>query len=253
MPEGDIAATLIEKGPLATVSPPTSGNAWSRRFLEKAFPVPEPRRGMHVDIYLHTLAGLSGHVGRMETIGGQYRDHGAGLFAGLPLVDRMAQHLHDYHDRCRWQSEFLDRSGIRHDPTEWKTGNKRYEGVWRRFTVFHELMWLLPVNSTVILVDEGTWGENPIFPQRTAVRFPHDDENPRGKPRDDQDAIEKLEALRLQGADFCAFIQPALWWFRKLVGFQHHLREHYSCELEKEFLIVFNLKRRNSAEEPGNA
>jgi glycosyltransferase involved in cell wall biosynthesis len=244
LPEGDIAEALIKEGPVAGVGPPTSGNAWSRKFLETVFPMPEPRRGMHVDIYLHTLGGLSGKLGRIDEIGGKYRDHGTGLFAGLPLVERVAQHLRDYHDRCRWQSDFLSRAGIRHDPAEWKTGNQQYERVWRRFGVFQELSWLLPVNSKFILFDRGSGGAAVIIPQRTALRFHEADGDPRDTPPDTAGAIERLESLRSQGAQFCVFAPPGLWWFRKLDGFREYLRAHYSCEIEKEFLIVFNLTRR---------
>ena len=244
LPEGDIAELLIKEGPLAALGSPTSGNAWSRKFLETAFPMPEPRRGMHIDVYLTTLAGLSGKVGRLTHVGGNYRVHGGGLFAGLPLSDKVGQHLGDYHDRCRRQSEFLERAGIHHNPAEWKAGNRRYERVWRRFSIFQELIWLLPVNATFILLDEGAGGKGTILPQRTAVRFPRTTDDPRGRPRDDADAIEKLETLRSQGAEFCVFVPPALWWFRKLDGFREYLRAHYSCEIEKEFLVVFNLTRR---------
>jgi glycosyltransferase involved in cell wall biosynthesis len=69
-------------------TPPTSGNAWSRRFLEQVFPLPtkrpqDPGRwGMWFDDYLNTLAPFFGEVVSLTTPQGSYRIHGSNAAGG---------------------------------------------------------------------------------------------------------------------------------------------------------------------------
>jgi glycosyl transferase family 2 len=68
------------------IGPPTSGNAWSRRFLELVFPLPvreatSPREpgayfGIFFDAYLKMLAPFFGDVVSLITPQGYYRIHG---------------------------------------------------------------------------------------------------------------------------------------------------------------------------------
>ena len=39
LPEGDLRDTVLRQGPHSYPSPPTSGNAWARRFLERVCPI----------------------------------------------------------------------------------------------------------------------------------------------------------------------------------------------------------------------
>ena len=41
LPEGDLSELLIREGPAAYNWPTTSGNVWSRRFIDEVFPLPE--------------------------------------------------------------------------------------------------------------------------------------------------------------------------------------------------------------------
>ncbi len=244
LPEGDMRAAMIEGGPMVGDGPPTSGNAWSRSFLESVFPMPEPRTGMYVDSYMHALAGLSGMLGRISEPRGKYRNHGSNRYAGMSLSDRLTNNLSAYHQRCRLQSQFLLQSGNRHDPNRWKAGTSYYDQLWRRYTVFQELIALMPVGSTFVLIDEGVSGDGSVLTQRPVLRFPDTTDRKRGRPHDDSDAIATLESLRADGATFCAFVKPALWWLRRYAGFRNYLHQHYSCELEKENVVAFNLLRR---------
>lgn len=70
-------------------SPPTSGNAYSRAFLERFLPMDETvwRRGP--DGLLNALAALTGPVVSIERSLGFYRIHGRNMYAGtidLPLI-----------------------------------------------------------------------------------------------------------------------------------------------------------------------
>src|SRR5262249_34656137 len=62
--EGDFREATIVRGPDCYLSPPTSGNAWSRRVLQSILPMPEKEYRQHADTYLATLAPLFGEVRR---------------------------------------------------------------------------------------------------------------------------------------------------------------------------------------------
>lgn len=74
--QGAIAGQLLaNKG--SYVHPPTSGNVFSRKFLQKAMPIPEQEYRISADLYLCTLAALAGDVIDIEENLAQYRIHGA--------------------------------------------------------------------------------------------------------------------------------------------------------------------------------
>lgn len=60
--DGDLLEDLLQFGPDKCGgpphSPPTSGNAWSRKFLEKVFPIPEEEYKTNTDYYLFLTAPL---------------------------------------------------------------------------------------------------------------------------------------------------------------------------------------------------
>src|SRR5437870_573625 len=62
LPAGDLRGRLLEVGPGAVPFPPTSGNAWTRAFLERVLPVPAGRHLVWLDTYLAALAPLYGSV-----------------------------------------------------------------------------------------------------------------------------------------------------------------------------------------------
>src|SRR5688572_22437255 len=54
--EGDLLPHVIELGPNGYISPPTSGNAWSRKFLDNVMPMPAKPYTISADSYLCMLA-----------------------------------------------------------------------------------------------------------------------------------------------------------------------------------------------------
>ncbi len=88
LPEGDLTAAVLERGPGAYPTPPTSGNAYARRFLEQVMPVPEHLR-MAADGYLYGLAPLFGRIARVARPLGRYRQHGASSFGARPVDERL--------------------------------------------------------------------------------------------------------------------------------------------------------------------
>jgi glycosyltransferase involved in cell wall biosynthesis len=89
------------------LSPPTSGNAWSRDFLKEVFPVPTRDQGLHwIDMYLHMLAPFFGEVISLNSPQCLYRRHGEN--------DSGSARVHEYlarYPRLMTQVEITKRLG----------------------------------------------------------------------------------------------------------------------------------------------
>jgi hypothetical protein len=84
----------------AYLSPPTSGNAWGRNFLQEVFPLPTRDQGLHwIDMYLQKLAPFFGDVVSLTTPQCLYRRHGGNLwdYGVVPGVTVVPQFLYRRH------------------------------------------------------------------------------------------------------------------------------------------------------------
>jgi hypothetical protein len=104
-----------------------------------------------------------------------------------------------------------------------------------------ELADNLPKLSTCILVDNCQLGEFPVH-NRLFLPFLERDGEYAGNPADSREAITELERLRRQGATFVAIAWTAFWWLETYSDFISHLRMHYTCRLENERLMLFELR-----------
>lgn len=73
--QGNLRDAVLEEG--VYISPPTSGNVFSRRFLEAVLPMPEPQWVQAADAYLISIAALHGEIGALSEPLGYYRMHAA--------------------------------------------------------------------------------------------------------------------------------------------------------------------------------
>lgn len=71
---GDLRSDLLKS---VNIYPPTTGNVYSRKLLEKLFPIPERTWLSHSDAYLAWLAPFYGHVLSIVNPLGDFRLHGA--------------------------------------------------------------------------------------------------------------------------------------------------------------------------------
>lgn len=81
LPYGDLREIVLKEG--NHVSMPTSGNAFSRSFLDKIMPMPEPDWRGNADAYVTNLAPLAGHVGVINEALGFYRRHDKSMAAAV--------------------------------------------------------------------------------------------------------------------------------------------------------------------------
>ncbi len=90
LPSGDLTPLLRRFGYYP--SPPTSGNAFSRAFLDHVLPMPEGSYRSSADTFLIGLAPLFGGIGALDGIGGHWRLTGQNNSSGgLPVLEQMVR------------------------------------------------------------------------------------------------------------------------------------------------------------------
>ena len=244
--EGDFRAATLAVGPDCYLSPPTSGNAWSRRFLEAVLPLPESEYRQHADAYLTTLAPLFGTVRRVAEPQALYRVHGRNDYASRPTAEKNRRNLEIYDRRCTAVVAQLARQGVHIDPAGWKERSPYYPWMCRLAAAADDLATAIPPGSTVILVDDGQWaerwGDGAFIAGRRWIPFVERDGRYWGPPADDAAAVREFERLRAAGADFAAVGWPAFWWLDHYAGWHRHLKARYCQMLANDRVVVFNLR-----------
>lgn len=96
--EGRLLDLLLRTG--RYISSPTSGNVYSREFLEKILPIPEAEWD-HGDAYINNSAPFYGSIGALQRPLGFYRVHGGSMSSAviggvvdLKQLEKLARHAH---------------------------------------------------------------------------------------------------------------------------------------------------------------
>jgi glycosyltransferase involved in cell wall biosynthesis len=233
--EGDLREDAFRLGPTQFLSAPTSGNAWSRSFLESIFPVPDLFR-QGADTYLFELAPFLGTVRKLREPLSLYRVHGGNYHGKMTLEYKIRRQM-AFYDACvsRLQAHF-GREGRRVDVEKWKRNSWWH----RQALALEELARLPKPDMPLIVVDEAAWEKGPIAGRRR-IPFLEKDGCFNGSPADDDTAIRELERLRHSGAGFLAFAWPAFWWLDYYPEFHRHLKYRYRILINNDRLVVFEL------------
>ncbi len=238
LPDGDFRETVLRDGPGSCPAPPTTGNAWARRFLETVFPMPEEQYRICADAYLFALAPAFGAIRRISEPQGVYRVHSQNNYWGKAFDESLDRGVSVFDQQCLGLSEFFRRRGIGTDPAPWK--NKSW--FHRLQSATQDIAALVPPAGTFILVDEDQWGTGEVVAGRRRSPFVERDGQYAGPPPDDASAVRELERLRLRGADFMIFAWPAFWWLEYYTGLHQYLRSQFRCVVENERLVAFDLR-----------
>jgi glycosyltransferase involved in cell wall biosynthesis len=153
--QGDFREVTISLGPDRYLSAPTSGNAWSRRFLESVLPVPEADFRQHADTYLYTLAPIFGTVRRLAEPGGCYRVHGRNDYACRPADEKHRRNLVVFDRRAAALEKYLAAKGIAASSDAWRGHNPYYIWLQRLQLAAQEIKAIVPEGERFILVDEN--------------------------------------------------------------------------------------------------
>jgi hypothetical protein len=95
--------------------------------------------------------------------------------------------------------------------------------------------------SRCILVDNCQLGELPVY-NRLLFPFLEQQGQYWGNPSDDCQAVNELERMRTEGAEFILFAWTASWWFDTYPHFIDYVRKSYPCKLENERISIFDLR-----------
>jgi glycosyltransferase involved in cell wall biosynthesis len=167
LPAGDLSDLVVERGPGAYPTPPSSGNAYSRPFLDQVMPVPDLR--VCADVYLYDLAPLYGPVARLDRPGGALRFHDSSNFMARRYDDRLPHSVRVHELTIPKMVERCRQIGRQADEAAWQ------ERSWplRSQRALDEIDDVIPPSTPFVLVDGGRIGVEPT-PRRPLVRVAED-------------------------------------------------------------------------------
>jgi glycosyltransferase involved in cell wall biosynthesis len=241
LPEGDFRRALQTHGPMTELtlpSAPTSGNAYSRKFLQQVLPMPEAEYKISPDAYLFGLAPAFGLIRRVAEPQSCWRFHGGNASSDTTFDKRLHIGVADYDQQVRVLERFFRRNGVGVDVKAWRS-----HSWWPRIQAsINEVTALVQEGGSFILVDQDLWGTDAHIAGRRRIPFLEHEGQYWGPPADDQLAIEEFERLQRGGASVIAFAWPAFWWLDHYAQFHQYLRSKLRCVLQSNDLVVF--KRR---------
>jgi glycosyl transferase family 2 len=246
--EGDLRDLVIRRGPIATGQPPSSGNAWSRRFLEQVLPLPEHADKHGADGFLRKLAPIYGSIARIGEPQGCYRRHRNNRHGrdALSLVHRALERYPTY---CRLLASHLERQGVAADVEAWTGAGSEY--AWLRDAVAfqREVSAIVPAGGRFILIDGGSFGPA-FFPHHHAVPFLERGGEYGGRPGNDEEASAELLRSSAAGADHLAVAFTAFWWLDAYPRFFRELGARSFCAARTPSVMVYDLGRRPASTQP---
>jgi hypothetical protein len=237
--EGDFRQQLLEYGPSNVPGAPTSGNAWSRTFLEQVLPIPEdvPYYRVCADEYLYTLAPVFGQLRTITEPQGSYRLHGRNVYSGRSFREKLNLELEGYDLHSRAVASTLRRNGIAVEPASWK----KHSWFHRLDRAVSDIVRIVPEDADVILIDGGRWDAAGAFGSRKVRPFLYVNGEDWGPPADCDAALCQLQELRHGRAQYLAFAWSDFWWFESYPRFAEHLEQHATCVLRNEDVVIYCL------------
>jgi hypothetical protein len=236
--DGGLRNEIVRDGPWSVATPPTTCNAWTRRFLESVMPVPEQFYRICADAYLIALGWVSGETRLVSEPQGLYRIHGNNNYAGRPILHRLQTDMAVFELLCDLLKNYFAREDVRIDAEKWK----RQSWPHKLVQASQELSAIIPAGETFILVDDDNWG-GLISEKLRQLPFLEKHGQYWGPPADDETALRELERMRGEyGVSFIVFGWPAFWWLEHYRKFATHLQTSFHCLLQNERLVVFDLR-----------
>ena len=235
--EGDFRERLLERGPANVPCCPTSGNAWPRSFLQCVFPIPEGVFRLCADDYLYTLAPAFGLARTINQPQGCYRIHGQNNYSACSFRDRLQIELSNYDRQCNALRATLERNGMPVDVNAWKQ-HSWFHQLDRAVT---DILNTVPDQSSLVVVEGGTWDANGAFGRRSARSFIACNGEDWGPPPDSNTAIAHLEAIRRDGIEYLVFAWPSFWWFDEYPRFFDHVEEVATCVLRNDVVVIYKV------------
>lgn len=238
LPEGNLSNAQLKGGIEGHIFSPTSGNAWSRSYLEKILPLPEDGYRFNADSYLAFLTPFFGSIKRIAEHQALYRVHGRNGTSKRTYNWRLSH----YHYEVTLLREYLHKQGIQIEDAFERWKGSYYESLQRMVELGQELELFIPLGQKYILVDMNQFGQHQLLENTQSIPFLEKNGLYWGPPSDDAIAIDEFERLRREGASCIVFGWPAFWWLDYYTQFNHYLRTKFRCVLDNDRLVVFDLR-----------
>lgn len=234
--DGDLRRHAIDEGPLSDMtlpSPPMSGNAFARTFLERVMPIPEEHYGTRPDEYLFGLAPSFGPIARL-TPQSLYRMHGANAHGEQSFEWMLAFQERHHAIVTALAAQVFRGEQLQHDELVWARSS------WwlRAGRVARAIEQTVPDGERVALIDQGTLGIDRQLHGRQVLAFPSVDGCFAGAPADDRSALRELDRLTAAGVRHFVLAWPAFWWLEEYPQLATRLRSHAILEQDHD-LVAF--------------
>lgn len=240
---GNLKDQLIKYGPSQCGgppnSPPTSGNAWSRKFLERIFPMPETEFRGGADKYLFVLAPLYGEIRKVDEALGYYRLHGKNNTVKSTYI---TSYFNRFEKCCESLSEHLAKAGIHIEPSSWP----RDHWFHKVYSAMEIVKQHISANSTFMLLDDNHWVTERDFFGRTRIPFLEINGEYGGPPANNAKAIEEVERQRLQGATDLVIPWSCFWYLSTYPDFQKYLDDKYVCSVDDPLVRIYHLNNQKT-------
>jgi hypothetical protein len=236
---GDRRVNLRTEGPESCLWAPTSGNAWSREFLDSVMPVPEGLYRGGADTYLCVLAAASGPVGVVPKPLTFYRQHGGNYWASdrLGFDHRVEQGL-------EWLRATFPAVAARLEmPPE--TVDEWLEKSWwahlRRAS--ETIQSTVPETERVLVLDDDAWQVSAAVAGRQCRPYPRRDRGVWGPAESDAAAIAEIVEATDDGFSYLAVAMTSWWWFDYYRDWAAWLDEHARVAADAPDVRIFSLPR----------
>jgi glycosyltransferase involved in cell wall biosynthesis len=234
---GDLSH-LLQEDCLEHVTPPQSGNAWTRAFLADVLPLDEQvYRTGGSDTCLSLLTLPFGHLAALDAPLGCYRQHHASHWTGVDVLTRVPLGVQRYAHACESLAQVCRRRGFPSKSSAWIQNSWLY-----KLNDFMELICrFVPDGDAFILVDQDHYGLPAQIGNRRRFFFTDGGGFYNGPPTDNAAAIAELERLRKSGATFILIAATSFWWLEYYAEFRHYLDERFALVIDEDRMIGFRL------------
>jgi glycosyltransferase involved in cell wall biosynthesis len=233
--EGDLRRYAVEEGPLSEMtmpSPPMSGNAFARWYLDRVMPIPEQAYVTRPDEYLFGLAPSFGPIARLPAQS-LYRIHGANTHGEQSFEWLLAFQERHHAILTAIAAQAFRREHLAHDEQAWAKSS------WwlRAGRVARAIEQTVPAGGRVALIDQGALGVDADLRGRLVTPFPNDDGRFAGAPADDRAALRELDRMTASGDAHVALAWPAFWWLEEYPRLAARLRSRRVLAQDQDLVI----------------
>ena len=217
---GDCRRALADRGPFNICTPPTSGNGFPRRVLERLLPIPERRFRTCADGYLLLLAPLYGSIAALEEPLSCYRVHGANALSGTSEFQRVARLWENNLVYRELLAQRLVELGLTFEINAWQTRDAYLERVLRMSQLIEREV---APGEAFVLVDADRLNVGRQFGERRRRYFVDADCGDGGPPADDAPIVSLLDGHVAAGATALLITQDCLWWLDHYPALREYL------------------------------